>query len=177
MNNNDLRVIKTLESIETEFVKLIIKKPLNKITVAEIARNARINPGTFYLHYQDVYDLYDQLLSKRLRAPFEDGKLAEKLFEDPEDFLESFHQAIQSTLQNLMDITKGMHAASLTPETISIFKQQVFSKNLFPQNEANEIKIEIILSSMLATMPLHYENNKPETKKILIKLIKTTLNE
>lgn len=37
--------------------KLIQEKPLNEITVKEVAERADINRATFYLHYKDVYDM------------------------------------------------------------------------------------------------------------------------
>lgn len=176
MNKNDLRVVKTLEAIEQEFVKLIKKKPLNKISVSELARNARINPGTFYLHYQDIYDLYDQLLKKRLMAPFKDGKLADLLFEDIDLFIETFHMAIQNTLDDLIDISNGIPATSHTTSTIEAFKDTVFGKGLLKRNELNEMKLEAIISTMLSTMPSHFTQNKKETKKILSSVISSVLS-
>lgn len=66
MNENDLRVIKTLENIETTFLELLDKKAFSQITVAEIISNCRISKGTFYYHYKDKYDLAEKLLKKQL---------------------------------------------------------------------------------------------------------------
>ena len=41
MNEKDLRVIKTRESIEQAFLALLAKKPLGKISIVELAREAR----------------------------------------------------------------------------------------------------------------------------------------
>lgn len=56
-NKTDLRIIKTKASIKREFMTLLQKKPVEKITVTELAEKALINKGTFYLHYQDIYNL------------------------------------------------------------------------------------------------------------------------
>ena len=53
----DLRQKKTLAAIRTAFLELLGKKPLEKITVKELAEKAQISKATFYLHYQDIYDL------------------------------------------------------------------------------------------------------------------------
>ncbi len=58
---NDRRNAKTEKSIKETFLALLKKKSLNKITVAEITRHADIGRGTFYLHYTDVYDLYENI--------------------------------------------------------------------------------------------------------------------
>lgn len=59
---SDRRTIKTEQNIIEIFLKLLSQKRLSQISVAEITRNANINRGTFYLHYKDVFDLYDQVV-------------------------------------------------------------------------------------------------------------------
>ena len=45
MNERDMRVIKTKESIEKALFELLAVKPLDKVTVVELARAARIQAG------------------------------------------------------------------------------------------------------------------------------------
>ena len=58
--NNDRRVKRTRNAIQSAFSKLILEKELNKITVKELCELADINKSTFYLHYRDIYDLAEQ---------------------------------------------------------------------------------------------------------------------
>jgi len=58
---NDRRASKTENSIKTAFFHLMKKDALNKITVSDICKKADIGRGTFYLHYDDVYDLYENI--------------------------------------------------------------------------------------------------------------------
>lgn len=60
----DRRTIKTKRAIRNTFISLLREKPLNKITVSEISEKADLGRGTFYLHYKDVYDLYEQMEDK-----------------------------------------------------------------------------------------------------------------
>ena len=60
----DRRIKKSKDAIQNSFFGLLKEKSLNKITVAEICRTANVGRGTFYLHYMDVYDLYDKIESK-----------------------------------------------------------------------------------------------------------------
>lgn len=53
--NEDLRVIKTIESIKKAFDELICEKGYEKITVKELCDRARINKKTFY-HYYETLD-------------------------------------------------------------------------------------------------------------------------
>ena len=76
----DLRVKRTRRSIMNAFIHLRAERPIEKITVKELAEKAMINKATFYLHYKDIYDLSEQL---------EDELLDESLAEIPEEaFLE-----------------------------------------------------------------------------------------
>ncbi len=59
-NYNDLRVVRTIESIKEAFVALIEEKGFESITVKDITTKAKINRGTFYAHYQDKYDLMNR---------------------------------------------------------------------------------------------------------------------
>ena len=58
---NDRRNLKTEKLIKDIFLSLLKTKDINKISVAEICRLADIGRGTFYLHYEDVYDLYESI--------------------------------------------------------------------------------------------------------------------
>ena len=58
---NDKRNLKTEKLIKDVFLNLLKTKDINKISVAEISRLADLGRGTFYLHYQDVYDLYESI--------------------------------------------------------------------------------------------------------------------
>ena len=57
----DRRVKRTKRAIKKVFMELLKEKPLNKISVAEISREADLGRGTFYLHYTDVYGLYNKI--------------------------------------------------------------------------------------------------------------------
>lgn len=58
---SDRRVKYTLMVIRQSFVKLLMQKPISKITIKEICEDADINRATFYAHFQDQYDLLHQI--------------------------------------------------------------------------------------------------------------------
>lgn len=57
----DLRVIKTIESIKASFEELICEKDYEKITVKELCDKARINKKTFYHYYETLDSLLEEL--------------------------------------------------------------------------------------------------------------------
>ena len=64
----DLRIKKTKRAIRSAFYELIKEKPLEKITVREIAERAEINKTTFYAHYEDIYELSSRLENKLIHV-------------------------------------------------------------------------------------------------------------
>jgi len=62
----DLRVQRTLKSIEKSFIKLVLADGFDKVTVVKLAAVAMINPKTFYDHFDDKYDLANTLATDTL---------------------------------------------------------------------------------------------------------------
>lgn len=56
----DLRVIKTKERLHDALIVILQEKNLDKITISELCKKASVNRGTFYLHYQDVAELFEE---------------------------------------------------------------------------------------------------------------------
>lgn len=54
----DLREKKTKRNIRNAFIELRSKKPLERISIKELAE---ISKATFYLHYKDIYFLTDEI--------------------------------------------------------------------------------------------------------------------
>lgn len=55
----DLRVARTRRHIVNAFLELRAQKPLERITIKDLAARAEINKATFYLHFHDIYHLSD----------------------------------------------------------------------------------------------------------------------
>lgn len=62
----DKRILKTRKHIKQAFVPLLQEKGLQAISVYDIVNNADISRGTFYLHYQDKYDLFEKYVDELL---------------------------------------------------------------------------------------------------------------
>ncbi|HHU23452.1 MAG TPA: TetR/AcrR family transcriptional regulator [Clostridiales bacterium] len=57
----DRRVRKTKALLCNALTKLLMEKELREISVMELTELADVNRGTFYLHYRDIYDLYEHI--------------------------------------------------------------------------------------------------------------------
>lgn len=58
---NDRRWLRTHRNIKKSFLSLLMTKSIEEITIKEIAIDADVNRNTFYLHFEDVYDLMEEL--------------------------------------------------------------------------------------------------------------------
>jgi AcrR family transcriptional regulator len=59
--STDRRIIRTKEAIRDALISLMEEKGFEAVSVMDITTRANINRGTFYLHYQDKYDLLEQI--------------------------------------------------------------------------------------------------------------------
>jgi AcrR family transcriptional regulator len=66
----DRRILRTKTAIRDALVFLIGVKGFDAILVSDIAQRANINRGTFYLHYQDKFDLLEKTQNE-IAADFE----------------------------------------------------------------------------------------------------------
>ena len=58
----------TKRALEQSLKNLLLKKPLTKITINDIAEDCGINRMTFYYHFKDIYDLVGEP-AWRMRGP------------------------------------------------------------------------------------------------------------
>ena len=54
----------TKRALEASLKKLLLEKPLNKITINDITEDCGVNRMTFYYHFKDIYDLVDWILAE-----------------------------------------------------------------------------------------------------------------
>ena len=70
MKNPEHRVQTTKRLFRNALTSLLAEKPLRSITVKELCLRAKLNRGTFYAHYADIYDLMEQVEAEMTRDFF-----------------------------------------------------------------------------------------------------------
>lgn len=58
------RTVRTDQKIRSVFLELLRNKEVSRISVSEICAKADIHRTTFYVHYQDIYDLMEHLVGE-----------------------------------------------------------------------------------------------------------------
>ncbi|MDE5583447.1 MAG: TetR/AcrR family transcriptional regulator [Ruminococcus sp.] len=103
----DLRVEKTKRSIINAFLNIRSRKPLEKITIKELAELAEINKATFYLHYHDVYDLSESLERDVVESTLHGIEHPEYIFEKTEQFTRELTVAFSANEQLIKILFEG----------------------------------------------------------------------
>lgn len=91
VQNKNNSSLKTKELIKKTFAELINeKKSLNNITVTELVKRANINRGTFYTHYDNIYDIAEDFETEAIEFLIND----EQEFNTYENIHEYFDKVI-----------------------------------------------------------------------------------
>ena len=67
LKKTDRRTIITKGMIKYALLELLQNKPYEKITVTALCKQSEITRATFYLHYNNIDDVLDELLDDALR--------------------------------------------------------------------------------------------------------------
>ncbi|MBO0430684.1 TetR/AcrR family transcriptional regulator [Enterococcus sp. DIV0660C] len=68
VKKTDLRVKRTHKMVIEAFIRLVEEKGYDNVTVQDIADEAMINRATFYAHFKDKQDLYEQIFEMAINA-------------------------------------------------------------------------------------------------------------
>ena len=80
-------------ALEESLKHLLLKKPLDKITINDLTTDCGISRMTFYYHFKDIYDLVEW-------ACVEDGKKALRDKKTYDTWQEGFAQIFEAVLEN-----------------------------------------------------------------------------
>lgn len=90
----------TKRALEASLKKLLLQKPLTKITINDIAEDCGISRMTFYYHFKDIYDLVEWVCVEDAARALE-GKKTYDTWQ--EGFLNIFH-AVQANKPFIMNV-------------------------------------------------------------------------
>ena len=68
----DKRVIKTKRNLKKTMLNMLCKMPFEKISVSELCRLGETSRITFYTHYDDKYDLIEEIFSDYVKEAVAD---------------------------------------------------------------------------------------------------------
>ncbi|WP_143461940.1 TetR family transcriptional regulator [Levilactobacillus enshiensis] len=164
----DLRIQKTHRLIESAFIDLVLANGFKKVTVKDIAARAMVNRKTFYQHYQDKYDVADQI-TQTILAWFDDllTKRASLMCEGV-GMNQSFRQ-LQPELTQLLDewhrpIKSLMTIPQIQGRLLTGIKD-LLMRHLEPvlQRPATDLEVNVIGGVMLGMLTYDFTAGRPPT--------------
>lgn len=74
----DKRIQKTKRNLKKTLASLLGRKPFESITVTELCESAETSRITFYTHYNDKYDLADEMISDMVSSAVSEYEVLQK---------------------------------------------------------------------------------------------------
>lgn len=135
----DRRQIRTRDAIHTALMALMSEKPLEAITVSELALRAGVNRKTFYNHYTSIQDVRRELDQQYIDMVFSftEGEPLDALPHDPSPFMRSLIQAmVKQPVRAKLLFESGEHmylAARLKEQFLPYMERMAISHGARPE--------------------------------------------
>lgn len=95
----------TKRALEQSLKNLLLKKPLTKITVSDIAADCGINRMTFYYHFKDIYDLVEWACLEDAKRALDEKKTCDTW---QQGMLQIF-EAVQQNKPFILNVYRCVH--------------------------------------------------------------------
>jgi AcrR family transcriptional regulator len=130
MNKAESKYFNTARLMDKALLILLEKKDINEITVKEICEKAGVNRTTFYLHYQNIDDLFQEtidMLNNDFKESFEIKEIkpiikkgnAEELIFIREEFIRPYLQFVKENKR----VLKMIHKKPMLFNNEKVYKQ------------------------------------------------------
>ena len=125
----DKRILKTKKAIHNALTRKLTQKPIEEITVTELAEEAEINRKTFYNYYSSVHMVAEEM-EDEIVARFEQTLLKtdfETMLQDPDTLFKNLADLILSDLGFYGNILTNRNQTMFLLKLITSLKERVKS--------------------------------------------------
>ena len=164
----DLRIERTRKCIKDAFIELRKTKPIEKITVKELAALASINKATFYSHYNDIYDLSEQMEDEAIQSILETIPHIDCLISDPPLAVKELTEALSNNHAFTSILFSGSREGLYSLKLEKGIKHQIFRQ--YPEFR-NNLRWNIILTFLIQGGQQAYTSYSPIDEKEPLNLI------
>lgn len=161
MSEQDLRVIKTKKALFQTLVELLKSEHFHEITVTKICQTAQVNRSTFYAHYANIDELFEQYFNEIMNDLKEDYEgILEQLNRREKESMVPLYEHILAN-RSFYDILLSENAPL---KYVSAFNQLLirFPKEIIDRNVSEETDLELYYAFCAsATMGIiyHWKNS------------------
>ena len=155
----DMRAKKTNRSIKNAFLQLRARKPVERITVKELSELAGISKATFYLHYQDIFDLSEQMEYEVIQNIIADVVGSGIDVFDTLEFSRKMHVSFSAHQVLINTLFSGGQSAVLPLKIEQGVKEEILRKHrIIGQKRAADIRQRKNVSFYLIVSVLWHDN-------------------
>lgn len=172
----DKRVMKTRRAIHSAMTRLLTLKPIEEITVTELADAAEINRKTFYNYYSSVYMVAEEMEDEIVER-FEDTLRIidfETLLQDPQTTFNTLARIIASDLDFYETILTNRNQVYFLQKIITSLKERIMAL-YFDRNskdfELQEYMLEYIISGLVSVYQKWFKSGRKTDIEELSKYI------
>lgn len=177
------RKTSTKEDIKEALIQLLSEEKFENISISKLCKRAGINRGTFYLHYEDKYQMIDSIKSEII------SQLSSySLFEEEGDYskrlmIAKFH-ILRANERLINALTKSHYIdfrEAIREYITSIIlsdKQEAYTQHFLEENFhiPQKYALEIFLSSVEGIISLWIAGGAQEEPEEITDMILTTYN-
>ncbi len=161
VKNKNISSLKTREKIKKAFASLMVeKKDLSKITVTDLVQIADITRGTFYTHYENIYEVAKDIQDETFEVLLHNIHELEEV-----ESMDSYFQEIFSYLKE----NEEMYSMVLSSNTPLFFTKKLdilmneklletFSKKKIPNLE---LTISFFVDGCMSLVIKHFRKESP----------------
>lgn len=153
-NKNDLRVIKTKNSLYNALLELMKEKTFEEIKVSDICNKALINRSTFYAHFEDKYELLSDCINDLKISLTSELKKNQNINSTKEYYIEMiklFLNHIEEKKDTYLAIAINNRNSILTDIIYDVIDEDITSR-LKNENKDNKVPESIIAKFYLGAV-------------------------
>ena len=161
----DKRVMKTKRAIHSALTQILSEKPIEEITVTEIADAAEINRKTFYNYYSSVYMVAEEM-EDEIVMRFEETLRKidfDTLLKDPQTTFITLARLITSDLVFYENILTNRNEVFFLQKIITTLKQRImtlYADEIAMDREMAEYVLEYIVAGLVSVYQKWFTSGK-----------------
>lgn len=173
----DLRIQRTKTAIREAFIELRKKRPIEKITVTELAKQAGINKATFYLHYSDIFALSDDIEDALIDEIILNLSALDTFFVDPHKAAMELFEAFMENRSRLKELFSGSRYPLFAAKIEQRFKAQLYTKYPDFNTRENDIILTFILQGIFHTIASLRDDECQDVYSIISRIVGDVLKK
>lgn len=142
------------------------EKPIEKITVTELAKLAEINKATFYLHYSDIYSLADEMEDEVIDDILSEIQGLNKFFDDPRKYTAEMRRALLNSLSTLNSVFSGSRYSGFAEKIEERIKARLYAEFPNLKSRRNDIVLSFIIQGTFHTIATSAGKEVPDSEDL-----------